>query len=58
MNQKRFAEAIPELEKAVEIQPKNPLLEISLGQAYIATNQTDKGMAAYEKAISLSRRRR
>jgi len=30
------------------------LLEISLGQAYVATKQTDKGMAAYEKAISLS----
>ena len=27
---------------------------MSLGQAYIATNQTDKGMAAFEKAISLS----
>ena len=54
MKQKKFAEAIPELEKAVAIQPKNPLLQISLGQAYIATNQTDKGMAAFEKAISVS----
>jgi len=36
------------------LQPQNPLLLISLGQSYIATNQTDKGMAAFEKAISLA----
>ena len=54
MNQKNFAAAVPELEKAVDIQPNNPLLEISLGQAYIANNQTDKGLAAFEKAITLS----
>ena len=30
------------------------MLQISLGQAYIATNQTDKGMAAFEKAISVA----
>ena len=53
-SQKKFSEAVPELEKAVDIQPKNPLLEIALGQAYIGTNQTDKGMAAFEKAISMS----
>ena len=52
--QKKFAEAVPELEKAVTLQPSNPVLLISLGQSYIATNQTDKGMAQFEKAISLS----
>ncbi len=54
VNQKRFAEAVPELQKAADIHPKNPLLQISLGQAYIATNQTDKGMAAFDKAIALA----
>ncbi len=54
VNQKRFAEAIPELQKAADIHPKNPLLQISLGQAYIATGQTDKGMAAFDKAIALA----
>ncbi len=52
VNQKRFAEAIPELEKAVDIQPKNPLLEISLGQAYIAHQSDRQGNGRLEKAIS------
>ncbi len=54
VSQKQFADAIPELQKAIDIHPKNPLLQISLGQAYIATNQTEKGMAAFEKAITLA----
>ena len=54
MEQKKFAEAVPELEKAVTLQPNNPVLLISLGQSYIATNQTDKGMEQFEKAISVS----
>lgn len=52
--QKKYAEAVPELEKAVNIQPKNPVLQIHLGQAYLGAGQTEKGMAAFEKATSLS----
>ncbi len=51
---KRWNEAVPELEKAASLQDKNPLIQIALGQAYIATGQTDKGMAAFDKAIALS----
>ena len=51
---KRWNDAVPELEKAVSLQEKNPLLEIALGQAYIATGQTDKGMAAFDRAIAIS----
>jgi tetratricopeptide (TPR) repeat protein len=54
LRQKKYADATPELEKAADIESNNPLLRISLGQAYIATGQTDKGMAAFEKAISIS----
>ncbi len=55
---KRWNEAVPELEKAASLQDKNPLLQISLGQAYIATGQTDKGMAAFERAIAVVADRR
>lgn len=51
---KRWNEAVPELEKAASLQEKNPLIEVSLGQAYIATGQTEKGMAAFDKAIVLA----
>jgi tetratricopeptide (TPR) repeat protein len=54
IKQKKFAQALPELEKAVSLQPQNALLLISLGQSYIATNQTEKGMASFEKAISIA----
>ena len=51
---KRWNEAVPELEKAASLQEKNTLLLVSLGQAYIATGQTDKGMAAFDKAIAIA----
>ena len=51
---KRWNEAVPELEKAVSLQEKNPLLQVSLGQAYIATGQTEKGMAAFDRATALA----
>ena len=51
---KRWNEAVPELEKAASLQDTNPLIQISLGQAYIATGQTEKGMAAFERAIAIS----
>ena len=34
---KRWNEAVPELEKAASLQDKNPLMQISLGEAYIAS---------------------
>jgi tetratricopeptide (TPR) repeat protein len=54
LNQKKYADAVPELEKAVDMQPKNAIMQVYLGQAYIGNNQTDKGMAAFEKATSAS----
>ena len=51
---KRWNEAVPELEKAASLQDKNPLTRITLGQAYIATGQTEKGMAAFDRAIAIS----
>jgi tetratricopeptide (TPR) repeat protein/transglutaminase-like putative cysteine protease len=51
---KRWNEAVPELEKAASLQEKNPLMQISLGEAYIASGQTDKGMASFDRAIALA----
>ena len=51
---KRFGEAVPELEKAVSVQSNNPLLLASLGQAYLGAGQTQKGMASFDKAITMA----
>jgi tetratricopeptide (TPR) repeat protein/transglutaminase-like putative cysteine protease len=51
---KRWNDAVPELEKAASLQDKNALLQAALGQAYIASGQTDKGMAAFDRAIAES----
>ena len=51
---KRWNDAVPELEKAESLQNKNPLIPVWLGQAYLATGQTDKGMAAFERSIALA----
>jgi tetratricopeptide (TPR) repeat protein len=49
---KRWNDAVPELEKAASLQDKNPLMQISLGEAYIASGQTEKGMGAFDRAIA------
>ena len=51
---KRWNDAVPELEKAASLQEKNPLILISLGQSYIATGQTDKGLASFDRAIAVA----
>jgi len=51
---KRWNKAVPELEKAVFLQDKNPLPHISLGQAYIATGQPKKGMVSFARAFAIS----
>src|SRR5271157_2666204 len=51
---KRWNDAVPELEKAASLQAKAPGVHISLGEAYVATGQTDKGMASFDRAIVLS----
>jgi len=45
---------VTELEKASSVQPNNPLLLASLGQAYLGAGQTQKGMAAFDKAITIA----
>jgi tetratricopeptide (TPR) repeat protein/transglutaminase-like putative cysteine protease len=53
---KRWNDAVPELEKAASLsaQDKNALVLIALGQAYIASGQTDKGMTSFDRAIAQS----
>ncbi len=51
---KRYSDAVPELEKAVSVQSNNPLLLASLGEAYLGDGQTQKGMAAFDKAINMA----
>lgn len=49
----RYHEAQLHLEKAVVLFPKNSFAWNNLGTVYSKTNQIDKAMSAYEKAISL-----
>jgi len=51
---KRFSDAVSELEKASSVQSNSPLLLASLGQAYIGAGDTQKGMAAFDKAITIA----
>jgi len=52
--QKKFAEALPELDKAAVLTPDNPQLQVSLGHAYLVTGKTTEAMAAFDKAVELS----
>ncbi|HTV59070.1 MAG TPA: DUF3857 domain-containing protein [Verrucomicrobiae bacterium] len=51
--QKRYAEAIPEYEKAREGKPNDATLLEMLGEAYVRDNQPEKGVADMEKAITM-----
>jgi len=54
LEQHLYRDAVPELEKATILSPDNAQLEVSLGQAYIGSGQKEKGLAAFDKAASLS----
>lgn len=54
LQQHLYPDAVPELEKAAILAPDNAQLQVSLGQAYIGSGQKDKGLAAFEKAVSLA----
>ncbi|HEX4076297.1 MAG TPA: DUF3857 domain-containing protein [Candidatus Acidoferrales bacterium] len=54
LQQHLYPDAVPELEKAAILAPDNAQLQVSLGQAYVGSGQKDKGLAAFEKAISLA----
>ena len=45
MEQRKFAEALPELEKSVSLQPRNGALQTQLGRVYLELGQNEKGMA-------------
>src|SRR5262249_44326166 len=43
-----------ELDKAAALAPDNPELQVALGQAYLNTNQKEKALAAFDKAVEIS----
>jgi tetratricopeptide (TPR) repeat protein len=51
--EKRFEEAVPYLEKAVALQPKRAVLLIQLGTAYLHSNQDEKAIGVFDKAMQL-----
>lgn len=49
----KYADAVPELEKAVSLKPENAFYQIGLGQAYLNLGQANKAVAAFDKAVEL-----
>src|SRR6266705_2216939 len=49
----RYKEAAQELEPLAKLHPESEALMELLGQAYLKTDQADKGMAALQKAVDL-----
>lgn len=55
MNQERdYARAVPELEKAAILWPKTTEFQIDLGMAYAKLGRSDDAMSAFDKALSAS----
>lgn len=55
-NQKKYAEALVEFEKAVQANPKEPGNHILVGNALVELGRTDEARAAYEEALRLDPR--
>ena len=56
VQQKRYGDAVTELQSAVKDNPKfaeYPPLEFALGRALLGAGDPDKGMAAFQKAVEL-----
>jgi predicted Zn-dependent protease len=49
VHQKRYKEALPYAEKAVELNPEFPFVYMNLGHAYLYVNQPVKALAAFEE---------
>jgi len=54
----RFAEAIPQYERALGLNPQYYAIHNSLGVALIATGQPDEAIAHFQKALEVYPRRR
>ena len=50
----KYDEAAPELEKAAQLTPEDPGLQVSLGDAYLNLGQDDKALAAFDRAVQIS----
>jgi tetratricopeptide (TPR) repeat protein len=53
---KKYVEAIPEYEAVLKSAPGHPAAQLGLAHAYVATGESDKGLAAYQKAVAASPR--
>jgi tetratricopeptide (TPR) repeat protein len=53
LKQNQYDQAVTEFEAAAEIDPKQFAVYANLGRAYAAAKQPDKGIEAYQKAITL-----
>ncbi|MFL6354925.1 MAG: tetratricopeptide repeat protein [Bryobacteraceae bacterium] len=54
-DQRRYKEAVGELEKAAELDPKSARVWDSLGLAFDMQGQLEQALATFEKAVSLNR---
>lgn len=49
----RYADAIEDIGKAINLEPENPLYHFKIGEYLFAINQTKKAALAFEKAVAL-----
>lgn len=52
-HQGRYADAITELQAAIQLEPDNPWYHNSLGDAYLRSQETEKARQAYRLAIEI-----
>lgn len=52
VRQKRFAEALPFLQKAAQMLPDEPLVQLHLGEAYFGLGKRAEAKAALDKALA------
>lgn len=50
----KFDKAVSELEKAAELDPKNPKAHLNLAQSYEATGELDKAIKAYQTSLDIN----
>lgn len=53
--QKRYSDAIPEIQQLVRLRPQNNQILVELGDAYLRTGDKDQGIASMKKALIMDR---
>jgi tetratricopeptide (TPR) repeat protein len=53
VQERKYSDALPELQNATKLNPSNARVLLELGQSYFATGDKDQGLANVQKAVAL-----